>query len=87
LGFLTSTQPTRTNEKKADILNSRVPKHSNKPIEGHHKRNALDHPQIANDGENIYPATWPEHFERWHGGNFRNDTFGDLLNPLYPEKF
>jgi GHH signature containing HNH/Endo VII superfamily nuclease toxin len=76
-----------TDEQKADILANRVPKQDGRPIEGHHKYNALDHPHIANNGENIYPASWPEHFERWHGGNFRNDTFGNPLNPLYPEEF
>jgi hypothetical protein len=49
--------------------------------------NALDHPQIADDGSNIYPASWDEHFHRWHGGNFQNDTFGNPIDTGFPEQF
>jgi GHH signature containing HNH/Endo VII superfamily nuclease toxin len=76
-----------TPEQKAEILAGRTPTHNGKPIEGHHKHNALDHPQVADDGNNIYPATWDEHFHRWHGGNFQNDTFGEPFNPYHPEDF
>jgi RHS repeat-associated protein len=75
-------------QQRADILGGRVPQKLNgEPIEGHHKYNALDHPQLADDPANIYPATKTEHFERWHGGNFQNDTFGKPLNPGFPEEF
>ena len=36
---------------------------------------------------NIYPATKNEHFNRWHGGNWQNDTFGEPLKPWIPEDF
>lgn len=49
--------------------------------------NAIDHPHIADDKDNIYPATWNEHFERWHGGNFQNDTTGLPLNESFEEEF
>jgi len=74
-------------QQRADILARRVPKLNGEPIEGHHRYNALDHPQLADDPANIYPATRTEHFERWHGGNFQNDTFGRPLNPGFPEEF
>ena len=32
-------------------------------------------------------ATEAEHLYRWHGGNFQNDTFGDPLDPDFPEEF
>lgn len=28
-----------------------------------------------------------EHFERWHGGNYQNDTNGVPNNPDFPEEF
>jgi len=62
-------------------------KFDDNPIEGHHKYNALDYPHLADDPKNIFPTTWTEHFYRWHGGNFRNDTNGTPLNPLFPEDF
>lgn len=53
-------------------------------MQGHHKFNALDHPQIANNHKNIYPATKTEYFERWHGGNWQMTR---LVNPLLLEEF
>lgn len=74
-------------EQRADILANKTPKFNGEPIQGHHKYNALDHPQLASDPKNIYPATRTEHFERWHGGNWRNDSFGEPVNLKYPEEF
>ena len=68
-------------------MSGKTPKHNGDPIEGHHKYNALDHPQIADDANNIYPATNAEHFSRWHGGNYQNDTFGKPLDTSFPEEF
>jgi hypothetical protein len=76
-----------TPEQKADILNGKTPKFKNKPMEGHHRYNALDHPQIADDPLNIYGATNDEHFSRWHGDNYRNDTFGFPLKEGFDEQF
>ncbi|MGZ9708608.1 PAAR domain-containing protein [Pseudomonas sp. GNP013] len=74
-------------EQKADILSGKTPKYNGESIQGHHKYNALDHPQLASDPKNIYPATRTEHFERWHGGSWRNDSFGEPVNFKYPEEF
>jgi GHH signature containing HNH/Endo VII superfamily nuclease toxin len=74
-------------QQQDDIVNYRTPTHGGKPIEGHHKYNALDHPQIADDPNNIYPATKEEHFRRWHGGSWRHDTFGTPLNDEFGEQF
>lgn len=76
-----------TAEQREAILAGKRPQYNGETIQGHHKYNALDHPQIANDPNNIYPATKTEHFERWHGGNWRNDTFGEPVNPLFLEEF
>ncbi|WP_427198614.1 hypothetical protein ACNFZE_16770 [Pseudomonas aeruginosa] len=74
-------------QQKADILSGKRPQFNGETVQGHHKYNALDHPQLANDPKNIYPATKTEHFGRWHGGNWRNDTFGKPVNPDFPEEF
>lgn len=68
-------------------MSNKTPKYNGEPIQGHHKYNALDHPQLASDPKNIYPATRTEHFERWHGGNWRKDSFGEPVNLKYPEEF
>jgi len=70
-----------------DILAGRTPRFNGEPIEGHHLFNALNHPHIANQPWNIYPATAAEHFRRWHGGNWRNDTFGVPLNSQFLQEF
>ena len=69
------------------LSNLKTPKFDKRPIEGHHKYNAIDHPHIADDGKNIYPATWDEHFERWHNKNFQNETYGKPLNLDFNEQF
>lgn len=74
-------------DQQADILANKTPKFNGESIQGHHKYNALDHPQLASDPKNIYPATRTEHFERWHGGSWRNDSFGEPLKYSYPEEF
>jgi hypothetical protein len=74
-------------EQSEAISSGKRPKFNGQTVEGHHKNNALDHPQIANDAKNIYPATKDEHLQRWHGGNFQNETSGKPLNPDYPEEF
>ncbi len=74
-------------EQRSDILKGKTPKHNGEPVEGHHKYNALDHPQLADDPRNIYPATKIEHLKRWHGGDFKNDTRGVPLDKNFPEEF
>ena len=76
-----------TPDQRNSILQNRRPRFNGRTVEGHHRYNALDHPQLADDPGNIYPATRPEHLHRWHGSNYRNDTFGGPLNPFYPEQF
>lgn len=58
-----------TAQQCADISANKTPKFNAEPIQGHRKCNALDHPQLASDPKNTYPARRTEHFERWHGGN------------------
>lgn len=74
-------------QQRADILAGRTPTFDGSSMEGHHRYNALDHPQIADDPGNIYPVTRNEHQHRWHGGNWQNDTYGSPNNPNSPEEF
>ena len=76
-----------SDQQKQDILNGKTPYYNEKPIEGHHKYNVADYPQIADDPNNIYPATDNEHLQRWHGGNFQNDTNGQPNNLNFKEEF
>ncbi|MBB5198179.1 RHS repeat-associated core domain-containing protein, partial [Anaerocolumna cellulosilytica] len=76
-----------SDSQKQDIQNRKTPTFNGEPIEGHHKYNALDYPQLADDPNNIYPATNNEHFNRWHGGNWQNDTNGVPNNPNFEEDF
>jgi len=68
-------------------MNGKTPTYNGMPIEGHHTYNALDYPQMADDGYHIYPAKNDERFNRWHGGIWQNDTSGSPINPNYPEAF
>ena len=76
-----------TEQQKQDIINKKTPTYGGKPIQGHHKYNAADFPQLADDDGNIYPVTINEHLQRWHGGNWQNDTEGVPNNPNFEEEF
>ena len=76
-----------TEQQKQDIINKKTPTYEGKPIQGHHKYNAADFPQLADDDRNIYPVTVNEHLQRWHGGNWQNDTEGVPNNPNFEEEF
>ncbi|MBF7142696.1 MULTISPECIES: PAAR domain-containing protein [Pseudomonas] len=74
-------------EQKAAILDYKKPTFNGEPIQGHHRYNASAHPHLASDPKNIYPATRTEHLKRWHGGSWRNDSFGEPVNPSFLEEF
>ena len=76
-----------TEQQKQDIINKKTPTYGGKPIQGHHKYNAADFPQLADDDGNIYPVIINEHLQRWHGGNWQNDTEGVPNNPNFEEEF
>ena len=62
-----------------DILNGKTPKHNGKPIQGHHAYSVSQYPHLANKGEVIYPVTPNEHFNGWHGGNYKNSLPGEPI--------
>ena len=76
-----------SNEQIEDVLNNNVPKYNGKAITGHHSYSASKYPHLADKGEVIYPATFNEHLNKWHGRNYRNSNPGSPINPLYPDDF
>ena len=70
-----------------DIIARRTPKFEGKPMQVHHRYNAMSHPHLADKAWNMYPATQLEHLLRWHGGNMGNSTYGEPLNLLFKELF
>ncbi len=56
-------------------------------IFSHHRYSVSLYPQLANDPNFIWPATFYEHFYKWHGGAWRNPTSGAPLNPDLPDSF
>lgn len=65
-----------------NILNGKTPKVDGKSIQGHHSYSVSQYPQLANKGEGIYPATLNEHFNGWHGGNFKNSLPGEPIRVI-----
>jgi hypothetical protein len=69
------------------ILAGKRPTFGRRTVQGHHRYSVMEHPHLADDPSIIYPATGAEHFYRWHGRSFGNQTHGTPLNPFSPEQF
>ncbi|MCZ2737547.1 T7SS effector LXG polymorphic toxin [Bacillus safensis] len=82
--ILNKEGPTRNWDKQqlSDILNGKKPKVDGKTVQGHHSYSASQYPHLANKGEIIYPATPNEHFNGWHGGNWKNSLPGERIKPI-----
>ena len=65
------------------ILDSGTPR----GIFAHHRYSVSQYPQLANDPSTIFPATFREHFYKWHGGNWKNPSHGTPVNPNLPDDF
>ncbi|MED1201448.1 T7SS effector LXG polymorphic toxin, partial [Bacillus paralicheniformis] len=65
-----------------DILSGKVPKYNGKPMAGHHTYSASKYPHLSDQGEIIYPATFNEHFNGWHGGNWKNSKPGEPIKSI-----
>lgn len=66
------------------ILKGKTPSHNGEAMERHHIWNALDHPHIADDPLNIFPATYNETFSGGMQGIGENDTFGWTIKSVLP---
>ena len=51
-----------------------------KGYQGHHINSAKFTPELADDPNNIVFYSDQEHLTLGHGGNFKNVTFGELVN-------
>jgi hypothetical protein len=71
-----------TPEQREAILKGEKPKGPDgEPIEGHHLYNVAEYPQHAANPGNITPVTKREHLDKWHGGNYQNETRGKPNKP------
>ena len=88
--LIETNQPTTRNwtaEQRAAILKGKRPKFKGQTIYSHHKYSVAKYPHLANIGKLIYPATFREHFERWHGKDYKNSLPGRPANPQIKEDF
>lgn len=58
------------------IIQGKTPKFNGLHIIGHHSYSASKYPHLADKGEIIYPVTSREHFNGWHGGNYKKSSAG-----------
>ena len=70
-------------QQKADILDGKTPQFNGKPIQGHHSYSVSKYPHLASKGEGIFPATANEHFNGWHGGNYKNSLPGGPISAIF----
>ncbi len=72
-------QPTTrkwTKEQRDAIRAGQRPKHDGRTIQGHHTYSVSKYPHLAGKSAIIYPVTFNEHLNGWHGGNFKNSLPG-----------
>lgn len=65
-----------TKEQRDAILAGQRPKHNGRTIQGHHTYSVSKYPHLAGKSAIIYPATFNEHLNGWHGGNFKKSKPG-----------
>lgn len=64
----------------AAILNGERPKYKEQTMISHHTYSVKDYPHLANRGDLIYPATFKEHKDGFHGGNYKQSKPGKQIN-------
>ena len=77
--------PTRqwTSEQIQCLLdkNSKNPRSgSGKPFQVHHTYSVSKYPHLSDNANIMYPATFEEHKNSWHGGNYKNSLPGKRIN-------
>ena len=72
-----------TEEQRKAILAGKVPRHNGRPIQGHHSYSASVYPHLADRGEVIYPVTYTEHLQGWHGGNYKDSLPGKPIRYIF----
>ena len=71
-----------TSQQKIDILNGGRPKYNGQTLRGHHSYSVSKYPNLADKGEVVFPATQNEHFNGWHGRNYKNSLPGEPINTI-----
>ena len=71
-----------TKEQRDAILSGQRPKHNGRTIQGHHTYSVSKYPHLAGKSAVIYPATFNEHLNGWHGGNFKNSRPGRPIKDI-----
>ena len=71
----------------ADIINGKRPKYKGVSMQSHHVFSVLKYPHLANNPLLIYPVTRFEHYNRWHGGDFKKSLPGKPINTKVAEEF
>lgn len=81
---ITEGTPTRNwnDQQIQQIMSSRTPTFNGKPMQGHHAYSVSQYPHLADKPEIIFPATFNEHFNGWHGGNFKTSLPGTRINSI-----
>lgn len=64
------------------MFNAKRAKFDGKILQEHHIYIASQYPHLANRSEVIFPATFSEHFYRWHGGNWKMSLPGERINTI-----
>lgn len=67
---------------QAIVAHEGNPKFNGKAVEAHHTYAVRLYPQLANQGEIIYPATHYEHLKGWHGGSYRKSLPGRRIRKI-----
>ncbi|MFR3730484.1 hypothetical protein [Lacrimispora sp.] len=70
--------PTRpwSESQMAEIMSGKKPTFNGKALQGHHSYSVSKYPHLAGSHEIIWPATFKEHLNGWHGGNWRTSLPG-----------
>lgn len=51
-------------------------------MQGHHSYSVSKYPHLADCGEVIFLTTRNEHFNGWHGGNYKNSMPGEPISSI-----
>lgn len=71
-----------SSEQQEQIISGGRPQFEGKTLHGHHTYSASQYPHLANNPNIIYPATYNEHLNGWHGGSWRKILPGERINKI-----
>ena len=68
-------------KQKEDILSGRTARFMGKSLQAHHTYSVKLYPHLADKGEVLYPVTFEEHLNDWHGGDWKASLPGRRIKP------